>query len=92
MFQTFQIRGIIKKINKPIVYGPKYEELVFTVEYSSSAEYTYTVACSLSNTRLGMIKPFNGGDDVIVHFNLSSREAKGNYFTKVNVWKIDHQR
>lgn len=91
-FQTFQVSGPITAIEDVVEFSPKYKEKTFVVKYSSSADYSYDVALSLANTKLGMIDDFKVGDNVIVHFNVSSRLAKGNYYTKLNVWKIEHQR
>lgn len=91
-FQTFQVTGVITAIEAVREFSPKYKEKVFVVEYSSSADYKHQAALKLSNTKIGMIDDFNVGDNVIVHFNPSSKEAKGNWFTNLNVWKIEKQR
>lgn len=92
MNQTFQVSGFITAIEKEVEFSPKYKEKTFVVKYSSSADYSYDAALTLVNTKIGMINDFQVGDNVIVHFNPSSREAKGVYYTKLNVWKIEHQR
>jgi hypothetical protein len=92
MFQTFQISGKITAIEEAVVFSPKYTEKTFVVKYDTSADYGYDAALTLANTKIGMIDDFKVGDTVIVHFNPSSRLAKGNYYTKLNVWKIEHQR
>jgi hypothetical protein len=92
MFQTFQISGAITAIEPVVEFSEKYKEKTFVVKYDTSADYAYDAALTLANTKLGMIDDFKVGDNVIVHFNPSSRLAKGNYYTKLNVWKIEHQR
>lgn len=91
-FQTFQISGKITAIEQAVKFSEKYTERTFVVKYATSADYSYDAALALANTKLGMIDDFKVGDNVTVHFNPSSREAKGNWFTKLNVWKIEHQR
>jgi hypothetical protein len=92
MFQTFQITGEIVAIEKAVEFSPKYTEKTFVVKYATSADYSYNAALTLANTKTGMIDDFKIGDHVTVHFNVSSREVKGTYYTKLNVWKIEHQR
>jgi hypothetical protein len=91
-FQTFQISGKITAIEQAVKFSEKYTERTFVVKYATSTDYSYDAALALANTKLGMIDDFKVGDTVTVHFNPSSREAKGNWFTKLNVWKIEHQR
>ena len=91
-FQTFQVTGVITAIEAVVEFSEKYKERTFVVKYDTSADYSYDAALALANTKLGMIDDFKVGDNVIVHFNLSSRQVKGNYYTKLNVWKIEHQR
>jgi len=91
-FQTFQISGKITAIESAVKFSDKYTERTFVVKYDTSADYSYDAALTLANTKLGMIDDFKVGDDVTVHFNPSSREAKGNWYTKLNVWKIEQQR
>lgn len=92
MFQTFQITGEITAIDKAVEFSPKYTERTFVVKYDTSADYSYDAALTLANTKIPMIDDFKVGDKVTVHFNPSSREVKGNYYTKLNVWKIELQR
>lgn len=92
MFQTFQVTGQIMAIEKEVVFSPKYTEKTFAVKYDTSADYSYDAALTLANTKINMIDDFKVGDNVTVHFNLSSRKVKDNYYTKLNVWKIEHQR
>lgn len=91
-FQTFQITGEITVIEDAVEFSPKYTEKTFVVKYDTSADYSYDAALTLANTKIGMIDDFKVGDRVTVHFNPSSRNAKGNYYTKLNVWKIEHAR
>ena len=92
MFQTFQVTGVITAIEAVVEFSEKYKERTFVVKYDTSADYSYDAALALANTKLAMIDDFKVGDNVIVHFNPSSRQVKGNYYTKLNVWKIEHQR
>jgi len=89
MFQTFQIVGVIQSIEEPVTISENYTERVFVVKYESNAEYSYDVALTLVNGKMNMIDAFREGEKVTVHFNLSSRKAKGNYYTKLNAWKIE---
>ncbi len=91
MFQTFQITGEITAIEKAVEFSPKYTERTFSVKYATSADYSYDAALTLANTKISMLDGFNVGDNVLVHFNPSSRKVKDNYYTKLNVWKIEHQ-
>jgi len=91
-YQTFEVTGVIDEIEQEKKFSEKYSERIFVVEYESSADYKYKVALTLANTKMGLIDSFAIGQKVTVGFNLSSREVKGNYFTKLNVWKIDHAR
>lgn len=92
MFQTFQVTGPITAIDAEKEFSPKYKEKAFVVKYDTSADYSYDAALTLANTKIGMLNDFKIGDNVTVHFNVSSREVKGTYYTKLNVWKIEHQR
>lgn len=92
MFQTFQITGQITTIEKEVEFSPKYTEKVFVVKYDTSADYAYDAALTLANTKIDMLDDFQVGDNVIVHFNPSSRKVKDNYYTKLNVWKIEFKR
>jgi hypothetical protein len=92
MFQSFQVTGFIKSIGESKTFSEKYSERTFVVEYQSSADYKYDVALTLSNTRLGMIDAFVAGENVTVSFNIQSRAVKGVYYTKLNVWKVEHAR
>lgn len=92
MFQTFQVTGVITAIEAAVEFSEKYKEKTFSVKYDTSADYAYDAACTLANTKIGMIDGFNVGDNVIVHFNVSSRKVKDNYYTKLNVWKIEPAR
>lgn len=92
MFQTFQITGRITAIEDAKEFSEKYKEKTFVVKYDTSADYSYDASLTLANTKLGMIDDFRVGDNVTVHFNVSSREVRGNWYTKLNVWKIEQQR
>lgn len=92
MYQAFEISGVITKIEDVVSFSEKYKEKVFVVKYDSSPDYSYSVALTLANTKIGMIDPYAVGDSVIVNFNMSSRNVKGSYYTKLNVWKIDFQK
>lgn len=92
MFQTFQITGKITAIDAVVNFSEKYQEKTFVVKYDTSADYSYDAAMTLANTKIGMIDDFKVGDNVTVHFNPSSRKVKDNFYTKLNVWKIEHQR
>jgi hypothetical protein len=92
MYQTFQITGEITAIENVVDFSEKYQERTFVVKYATSADYSYDAALTLSNTKIPMIDDFKVGDSVTVHFNPSSRKVKDNYYTKLNVWKIEHQR
>jgi len=91
-YQTFQISGEIKTIEDVVNFSEKYQEKTFVVVYDTSADYSYDAALTLANTKIGMIDDFKVGDHVTVHFNPSSRKVKGNFYTKLNVWKIERQR
>ena len=91
-FQTFQITGVITAIGESKEFSPKYTEKTFAVKYDTSADFSYDAALTLANTKLGMIDDFRVGENVTVHFNISSREVKGTYYTKLNVWKIEKKR
>lgn len=92
MFQTFQISGKITAIEEVVNFSEKYQEKTFVVKYATSADYSYDAALTLANTKIGMIDDFKVGDAVTVSFNPSSRKVKDNFYTKLNVWKIEHQR
>lgn len=92
MFQTFQVSGVITAIEGVVEFSEKYKERNFVVKYDSSADYSYDAALTLANTKVGMIDDFSVGENVTVHYNVSSRKVKDNYYTKLNVWKIEKQR
>lgn len=92
MFQTFQVTGVITAIEAEVEFSQKYKERVFVVKYDTSADYAYDAALTMANTKTGLIDGFEVGDNVIVHFNVSSRKVKDNYYTKLNVWKIEPSR
>lgn len=92
MYQAFEISGVITKIEDVVSFSEKYKEKVFVVKYHSSPDYSYNVALTLANTKIGMIDPYVVGDSVVVSFNVSSRKFNDSYYTKLNVWKIDFQK
>lgn len=92
MFQTFQVSGVITAIEGVVEFSEKYKERNFVVKYDSSADYSYDAALTLANTKVGMIDDFSVGENVTVHYNVSSRKVKDNYYTKLNVWKIEKKQ
>jgi hypothetical protein len=72
-FKHFQISGRITAIEQVV----EFSENLCSKNYDTSADYAYDAALTLANTKLGMIDDFNVGDNVTVHFNPSSRLAKG---------------
>jgi len=91
-YQTFEITGVIVDIEQEKKFSEKYSERTIVLEYESSADYKYKVALTLANTKMGLIDAFAIGQKVVVNFNISSREVNGNYYTKLNVWKVDYAR
>ena len=91
-FQTFQVTGVLTAVEAEVEFSPKYKEKTFVVKYDTSADYAYDAALTLANTKIGMIDGFDIGENITVHFNVSSRKVKDNYYTKLNVWKIEPAR
>lgn len=61
------------------------QEFVITTE----DQYPKSVCISAFNQKVEALDNFQIGQKVKVHFNLSSREYNGKWYTEVQLWKIE---
>lgn len=65
--------------------GKDWEKRDFVIE--TDDQYPKKIAFTLFGDKVDFCP--NVGEDVMVHYNLESREYNGRWFSNVNAWKID---
>ncbi len=84
---SFEIDGKIHKIFDTESKTETFQARDFVL--SLSGPYPQYIKFQLTQDRCELISSYNENDEVKVHFDLRGREWNGNYFTNLNVWKIE---
>ena len=94
--EDLKIKGRIEKIipgeNGISKSGKEWANLQFVI--NTEAQYNPEVCFKLFGTpeKVENFKKFNKvGDNVIVSFNVSSREYNGKYYNDLSAWRVDKQ-
>jgi len=59
----------------------------FVIE--TQEQYPKIIAFEAHNEKCDRIQEVSLGQEITVHFNLSSREYQGRYYTKASMWKFE---
>ena len=81
-------KGVIIHIGNKNYYGNdgKYN-CEFVIE--TQEQYPKKIAFEAHNEKCDKIQELAEGQEINVHFNLSSREYQGRYYTKATMWKFE---
>ena len=81
-------KGKIIHIGNKNLYGNdgKYN-CEFVIE--TQEQYPKIIAFEVHNEKCDRVQELIIGQEINVHFNLSSREYQGRYYTKATMWKFD---
>lgn len=86
LLEKFDTRQISDKFKKR-------EFVVETREESGGREFVETIKFQLIQDRCDLIDSYQPGEELKVHFNIKGnrweKDGKVNYFTNLNVWKIE---
>jgi hypothetical protein len=68
--------------------GKEWSKKDFVIQ--TDAKYNPEICFTLFGTdKINILDNVSIGDEIEVHFNLSSREYNGKYYTQANAWKIE---
>lgn len=86
-----ELKGVITQIGNKNYYGNdgKYN-CEFVIE--TQEQYPKKVCFEAHNEKCDKILELSVGQEINVHFNLSSREYQGRYYTKATMWKFDAEK
>jgi hypothetical protein len=89
---SLEIKGRITKVltleTGESKVGKKWEKQNFVIDTGS--QYNPEVAFSVfGNEKVKMLESFGEGQEVVVAFNVSSREYNGKYYHNLDAWKIN---
>ena len=85
---ALELKGKIIHIGNKNLYGNdgKYN-CEFVIE--TQEQYPKIIAFEAHNEKCDRVRELSVGQEINVHFNLSSREYQGRYYTKATMWKFD---
>lgn len=83
---ALNLKGKILNISNNQTISDKLTKRTFVIE--TSEQYPQKVQFEMYNAKTGLIDNFQVGNEVEVSFNVRGREAKGNFYTSLNAWKI----
>lgn len=89
---SLSIKGkLTKKLNEESGVskaGKEWKKQSFIID--TSAQYNSEICFQLfGEEKINMLKDYNEGEDIIVSFNLSSREYNGRYFHNIDAWRLE---
>lgn len=84
---TITIIGTITEIGQTEQVTDKFSKREFTLDVKNG-NYTDKVRLQFVKDRTDLIDPYKVGDEVRVHFNPSSREFNGKWYTNLTAWGI----
>lgn len=82
-----ELTGTIKSIGQAQQVSDTFSKKEFTIEIKNGS-FTDLVALQFVKDKISKLDGYNIGDNVRVHFNISSREYNGKYFTNCTAWGI----
>jgi len=71
--------------------GKNWQSQTFILDTGSQYNPLVAFKC-VGKEKVDKLSAFKEGDDVIVGFNVSSREFKGKWYTSLDAWKINQNR
>lgn len=69
--------------------GSNWQKQEFIIE--TDEQYPKKICANLWGDKIDMLSSINIGDDVVLSFNLESREYNGKWYTDVKAWKLEKQ-
>ncbi|MCD8287432.1 MAG: DUF3127 domain-containing protein [Porphyromonadaceae bacterium] len=70
------------------VSGKEWKKQEYVLETQEQQRYPRKVCFQLSGSRIDQY-PLSVGDEVVVSFDLESREGRGRWYTDVRAWRIE---
>ncbi len=82
-----RIKAILKVESGTSKVGKEWKKQSFVVD--TGEQYNPDVCFNLfGEDKINMLSNFNEGQEVVVAFNVSSREFNGKYYHNIDAWKI----
>lgn len=69
--------------------GSNWQKQEFVIE--TDEQYPKKICANLWGDKIDMLSSINIGDNVMLSFNLESREFNGRWYTDVKAWKLEKQ-
>ncbi len=69
--------------------GSNWQKQEFIIE--TDEQYPKKICANLWGDKIDMLSSINIGDNVVLSFNLESREYNGKWYTDVKAWKLEKQ-
>jgi len=69
--------------------GSNWQKQEFIIE--TDEQYPKKICANLWGDKIDMLSSINIGDNVMLSFNLESREFNGRWYTDVKAWKLEKQ-
>lgn len=83
------ITGKLLAVNQEVSVSAKFKKREFVIE--TKEKYPKKICFQLVNDRVDLIDHYQVNEYIDVHFNLESRDYKGNWYTSATAWKIEKQ-
>ena len=88
MKTTGKLVDVLNTQNGKSTNGKEWVKKDFVIE--TDAKYNPEICFTLfGKDKVSLLDNVSIGDEIEVHFNLSSREYKGKYYTQAQAWKIE---
>jgi hypothetical protein len=85
---TGKLVNVLNTQNGKSTNGKEWVKKDFVIE--TDAKYNPEICFTLfGKDKVSLLDDFSIGNEIEVHFNLSSREYKGKYYTQAQAWKIE---
>ena len=85
---TGKLVNVLNTQNGKSTNGKEWVKKDFVIE--TQAKYNPEICFTLfGKDKVSLFDDFSIGNEIEVHFNLSSREYKGKYYTQAQAWKIE---
>ena len=85
---TGKLVNVLNTQNGKSTNGKEWVKKDFVIE--TQAKYNPEICFTLfGKDKVSLLDDFSIGNEIEVHFNLSSREYKGKYYTQAQAWKIE---
>lgn len=94
---SYEMKGKLVEKFDTVQVSDRFKKREFVLEKREAGaggrEFVDTVKFQLVQDRCDLIDPYNNGEELNVHFNLKGnkweRDGKVNYFTNLDVWRIE---